>query len=233
MTFAPSTTSFATPLTRALAPLALIGATLAGCAQGDGDADGDAGGDAAGEPATQQGATPTPDATESVSILRPDVAPPEIETEAEQPLGPYQAVVGFPKGGTKLDAKAVAALEGVMASEQFALGLPITLRAHSDSAGSDQINLDASEKRGLAVAEWLIDQGVEPDRITVIAFGEQNPLKPNALADGAPNPEGRAANRRVEIEVPSLPAKAGANGAQAADASKGEGAATRSVEVGD
>ena len=230
MTFAPSTTPFPRPLTRALAPLVIIGALLAGCAQGTGE---EADGDAPESPDAQAGTTPTPDATESVSILRPDVEPPETEPVVEPPLGPYQAVVGFPKGGTKLDAKAIAALEGVMASEQFALGLPITLRAHSDSAGGDEANLDASEKRGLAVAKWLVDQGVEPERITVIAFGEQNPLKPNALPDGSPNPEGRAANRRVEIEVPSLSAEAGVTGAQAAEASQNGPAAPRSIEVGD
>lgn len=138
--------------------------------------------------------------SETVSILRPEIEPPEVEPTPEA-LGPYQAVIGFPEGGTKLDAAALDALEAALASDQMGRGLPIILSAHSDSEGTDSANLKASEKRGLAVAKWLVDKGVDEDRITVIAFGEQNPVQPNANPDGSPNEEGRAANRRVEIIV--------------------------------
>ena len=155
---------------------------------------------------SQQSDAPTPEPAttavpdETVSILRPEIEPPEAEPETDV-LVPYKAVIGFPDGGSELDANAVASLETALASPQMALGLPITLGAHSDSSGSDTANLNSSEKRGVAVAEWLIANGVEAERITVIAFGEQNPAQPNALPDGAPNDEGRAANRRVEIDI--------------------------------
>ena len=181
----------------ALAAMLLAGA-LAGCGQPREPGEGEP------APATDASAAQAPD---TVSILRPDVEPPVIE-ERPAPLAPYKAVIGFPDGGTRIDADAQAALENLLASEQLALGLPITLRAHSDSAGSDKANLDSSEKRGLAVAQWLIERGVSADRITVIAFGEQNPLEPNARPDGSPNEEGRAANRRVEVEVPGAVAMA-------------------------
>lgn len=140
---------------------------------------------------------------DTVSILRPEIEPPEIKP-TPQALGPYRSVIGFYKGGTALDAQAVAALEATLEAEQMALGLPITLRAHSDSEGTDAANLKASEKRGLAVAKWLIDRGIDAGRITVIALGEQNPAEPNALPDGSPNEKGRAANRRVELEIASV-----------------------------
>ena len=70
-----------------------------------------------------------------------------------------------------------------------------------DAGGSDEINARASEARGLAVAEWMIERGVDPNRIDVIVFGEQNPIEPNALPDGSPNEEGRALNRRVEVLI--------------------------------
>lgn len=143
---------------------------------------------------------PEAQATEGVSILRPDIVPPEPEA-SEVPLESLLVVIGFPDGGSALGADAIAALEEVVASKQLALGGLITLGAHSDSGGSDERNLDASEARGLAVAGWLIDQGVAAERITVIAFGEQNPAEPNALSDGSPNEAGRAANRRVEVLI--------------------------------
>lgn len=137
---------------------------------------------------------------EEVSILRPDVEA-ETQQQAEPSTESYTATIGFPDGGDELDADALAALEQVAASEQFAGSAAIILRAHSDSAGSDTVNERASEARGLAVAEWLIAAGADPRRIDVIVFGEQNPLETNALPDGAPNEAGRAANRRVEVSI--------------------------------
>ena len=145
----------------------------------------------------------TPEDAEAVSILRPEIEPPEAEPTPEA-LAPYRATIGFPKGGKGLSEEAKAVLEAALNSPQMALGLPITLGAHSDSAGSDEVNLDSSQERGLAVAKWLIDNGVAAERITVIAFGEQNPIEPNALPSGAANEAGRAANRRVEIEIEAL-----------------------------
>jgi len=80
-------------------------------------------------------------------------------------------------------------------------GGPIIVGGHSDAAGSDAVNLRASTARAEAVAEWLVGMGVAQDRIIVIAFGEQNPVEPNAKPDGTPNEAGREANRRVDVTV--------------------------------
>jgi len=176
-----------------LASLTALSLGLSACSPAPNDPKGDA----------QAGAALAPDETESISILRPEIEPPAPEPTKAQ-LEPLMVTIGFPDGGSALDADAIEALETVIGSEQMELGLPIILGAHSDSAGTDKANLDASEKRGLAVAKWLVDQGVEADRITVIAFGEQNPVAPNAQRDGAPSEEGRATNRRVEIEIATM-----------------------------
>jgi OOP family OmpA-OmpF porin len=167
-----------------------------------------------GEPGTPETPTnvyeaPTPEAeqTEPVSILRPGVEAETAESE-DTPLEDYSVTIGFPLGGSDLDAEALAVLEQVQATEQFALTGAIIIRAHSDSAGSDEANERASEARGLAVAEWLIAAGAEPRRIDVIVFGEQNPAEPNALPDGSPNDTGRASNRRVELEILAPPSDA-------------------------
>ena len=185
--------------------------------------------DPSGDPTPEPAPTPEPEESESVSILRPEIEPPEPDPTPEA-LPPFEAVIGFPEGGNTLDARAVATLEAALASPQMALGLPITLGAHSDSAGSDRSNLASSEKRGLAVAQWLIDKGVDPDRITVVAFGEQNPIEPNALTDGTVNEAGRAANRRVEITIAATAKEDAPTPASAADA---PGAKPTSVEAGD
>lgn len=133
------------------------------------------------------------------SIMRSDVAKP---TEAPAPVEPLEIVIGFPDGGTEIPLEGIGKLRTLVGSVQIQQGGPIELAAHSDSAGSDSVNLRASRSRGEAVRAWLIDNGVEAERITLVAFGEQNPVEPNALPDGTPDEAGRAANRRVEINVP-------------------------------
>ena len=133
------------------------------------------------------------------SIMRPDIAAPVADTA---PIEPLDLTIGFPDGGFELGAAQTAMLAKFVASPQVKLDGPIRLGAHSDSAGTDAANLTASRKRGEAVRDWLVEHGIAEDRIALVAFGEQNPVRPNALPDGSSDEAGRAANRRVEIHVP-------------------------------
>jgi OOP family OmpA-OmpF porin len=143
-----------------------------------------------------------PEAQPTASIFGPEAELPEPEGDGEiAPSLPLKLTIGFPDGGADLDADAIAALDAALPPIKAQKTAKITLGAHSDAGGDDAGNLASSEKRGLAVAKWLIDNGVDEAQIEVIAFGEQNPLQPNALPDGSPNELGRAANRRVELVV--------------------------------
>lgn len=155
--------------------------------------------DRAGDDVPQPDATESPDDGESVSILRPDIE--QVEAPPP-PLKNLEVTVGFPEGGSELDDAAQAKLREILESEQIGLNGEITLGGHSDAGGSGSVNERASRARAEAVRDWLVENGIEEDRIEIIAFGEQNPVEPNALPDGSPNEEGRAANRRVEISIP-------------------------------
>ncbi len=141
---------------------------------------------------TQPVAVETP-----ASIIRPEV----MAEQAKPPLEPLEATVPFGEGGFELSDEAVRALGEVLSSDQLDEGWAIVLRGHTDSVGHDEANLRASRRRAEAVAEWLVENGVEEARITVIALGEQRPVAPNALPDGSPDEEGRARNRRVTITI--------------------------------
>lgn len=117
------------------------------------------------------------------------------------PLAPLDVRISFADGGAQLSESAIADLETLLDSPQMKASGPITLRAHTDSSGSDEANMRASRTRGELVRDWLVEQGVAEDRITLVAFGEQNPIEPNALPDGSANEAGRALNRRVDIHV--------------------------------
>jgi OmpA-OmpF porin, OOP family len=173
----------ATATTIGLAGAALLFA-LAGCERQQAPAE-----PAASEPAPQ----PT-------SIMRDDLDD-SVLPPPEPQLAPLDARISFSDGGAELSESAMAELASILRSPQIAEGGAIELRAHSDSAGSDEANLRASGRRGEAVRDYLVENGVAPERITIIAFGEQNPLQPNARTDGTPNEPGRAANRRVDLHV--------------------------------
>ncbi|WP_164931252.1 OmpA family protein [Erythrobacter sp. HKB08] len=147
------------------------------------------------EPEPTESATPRAEATNSIFDTEAGV---EI---APEPLLPLEVTVGFPEGGTELDEEAMQAISQILESEQLAFGGAIVLRGHSDAGGNDTVNERTSRERAEAVAAQMVAAGIPEDRIEIIAFGEQNPLEPNALPDGTPNEEGRAANRRVEVTV--------------------------------
>lgn len=133
---------------------------------------------------------------EPQSIIRP-----EIEQPRKVALTPLALTISFAAGGAELNAAAKEALREMLRTPQYAAGGPIVLRGHTDSSGSDEANLRASQARAEAVRDLLVEDGVDDERIRIIAFGEQNPVEPNALPDGVPNEAGRQANRRVDITV--------------------------------
>lgn len=77
----------------------------------------------------------------------------------------------------------------------------ILIEGYTDSKGRDDYNLDLSDRRALAVKDWLIKKGKVAGRIVTRGWGEAKSIAPNENPDGSDNPEGRQQNRRVEITV--------------------------------
>jgi type IX secretion system PorP/SprF family membrane protein len=71
--------------------------------------------------------------------------------------------------------------------------LKIRLEGHTDKNGSDEYNMELSKNRVMAVKEFLVSNGVSPDRIELKWFGESKPIADNATKAG------QAMNRRVEM----------------------------------
>lgn len=74
-------------------------------------------------------------------------------------------------------------------------GVTIEVIGHTDSNGDDDFNLLLSQDRVDAVKAFWVSQGADPERITAIGRGENDPVADNATA------EGRQLNRRVEIVI--------------------------------
>ena len=66
---------------------------------------------------------------------------------------------------------------------------------HTDSIGTEAYNLKLSQRRADTVKNYLISRGISADRIYVEGKGESMPVASNSTR------EGRAQNRRIEIEI--------------------------------
>mgnify|MGYP001304110419 CR=1 FL=1 len=66
---------------------------------------------------------------------------------------------------------------------------------HTDSQGSEAYNQRLSERRASAAAEYLIEQGLRPSRISTLGKGETEPVASNETTAG------RQQNRRVEVAI--------------------------------
>ena len=71
----------------------------------------------------------------------------------------------------------------------------IIATGHTDSIGTEAYNQKLSERRANSVKEYLIGKGIDPNRIYTEGKGELSPVATNKTR------EGRAQNRRVEIEI--------------------------------
>ncbi len=71
----------------------------------------------------------------------------------------------------------------------------IKVSGHTDSTGGDQLNQTLSEQRAASVRDYLIRSDVAAGRIQAYGYGPRYPVASNSTA------EGRAANRRVELEL--------------------------------
>lgn len=78
----------------------------------------------------------------------------------------------------------------------------LQVRGHTDSKGSDEYNLDLSERRAKTVGTALSERNVTGTMETQ-GFGEGLPVAANEIG-GQDNPAGRQLNRRVEIYIPAL-----------------------------
>ncbi|MDF1505735.1 OmpA family protein [Roseisolibacter sp. H3M3-2] len=106
-------------------------------------------------------------------------------------------VVNFDFDRAEISSDARRILDDIAASMQRpeAQRLRLILTGNTDAIGGESYNNRLSERRAEAVRAYLAGKGIGADRLTPRAAGEGNPVASNE------NPEGRATNRRVLIEL--------------------------------
>ena len=73
--------------------------------------------------------------------------------------------------------------------------LKVVIEGHCDDRGSDEYNLALGERRAVAAKNYLVSLGIAAERLSVISYGEEQPLVTAA------NEEGWAKNRRAEFKA--------------------------------
>ncbi len=71
----------------------------------------------------------------------------------------------------------------------------ILIEGHTDSDGTEQYNLELSERRARSVSSYLGEHEVQLARMSIVGYGEAQPVAENTTV------EGKQANRRVEIAI--------------------------------
>jgi outer membrane protein OmpA-like peptidoglycan-associated protein len=134
----------------------------------------------------------------------------ELLTELEATDEPEGAVVEiedtvlFEFDSADLRPEAAGVLDELVELLELLEAEPAEIRGHTDDVGEDDYNLELSRDRAESVAAYLVDAGIDQDRLTVEGLGSSEPVADNTNPDGTDNPEGRARNRRVEVVLPTV-----------------------------
>lgn len=126
-------------------------------------------------------------------VVTPPPATTQPPTVASKVTFAADAFFDFDKSVLKPEGRAkltdlVEKIRGVNLEVIIAVG-------HTDSIGSDAYNQRLSVRRAEAVKAFLVSKGIERNRVYTEGKGEKQPVADNRTK------EGRAKNRRVEIEV--------------------------------
>lgn len=148
---------------------------------------------------------PPPPAAPVAPPAAPRAAPAPVPAAA--PAAPvsekvtYAADAFFDFDKAVLKPEAKAKLDDLV-GKTSAIALEVIIAVgHTDAAGTDAYNQKLSVKRAEAVKGYLVGKGVEKNRVYTEGKGEKQPVADNKTS------EGRAKNRRVEIEVVGTRAK--------------------------
>ncbi|MCB2017796.1 MAG: OmpA family protein [Hydrogenophaga sp.] len=125
----------------------------------------------------------------------PAPAPPPAPAPAPLKSMTFQAETLFDFDKSVIKPAGKAALDGLVADLSKVDVETIIAVGHTDAIGTDAYNQSLSIRRVEAVKAYLVSKGVPSDQIKTEGKGESQPVASNQTR------EGRAKNRRVEIEV--------------------------------
>lgn len=123
----------------------------------------------------------------------PAAAAPVTQSAPAAAAFPDLGTVHFETNQATLTPADKTTLDQAAAAMQSNPNVHLRLEGYTDSTGGDMHNLNLSQQRAYAVADYLKSKGIQGDRLTGDGFGPANPADTNATSAG------KADNRRVEL----------------------------------
>ncbi len=115
------------------------------------------------------------------------------EPEVQQSVGVYPNIQ-FEFDSSVLKTESYSTLDK-LSSDLRATGATVHLDGHASAEGSEAYNLQLSKDRANSVKNYLVNSGVDANKVVVTGYGESAPIASNATEAG------RIQNRRVEIKA--------------------------------
>ena len=106
--------------------------------------------------------------------------------------------ITFKSGSSELDPSFYKVLNSVNLVVKKYNKTVVEVAGHTDNVGAAEYNQQLSERRANSVAQYLESQGLANNRVVTVGAGETRPVADNST------PEGRQANRRVELTLTPL-----------------------------
>lgn len=134
-------------------------------------------------------------------------APPPLPLVAQAKPLSLSWSAQFPFGSTeltdemraRLDAEVIAKLAGAQVRH-------VQVSGHADRLGESHLNQQISEKRALAMRDYLVGKGVDPDKVEVLGFGQTLPVRSCREAKTRSDLiDCLAPNRRAVLELQAAP----------------------------
>lgn len=102
--------------------------------------------------------------------------------------------ITFASGKSDITPESEATLQMALKTLQTYPEIDVEIGGYTDDVGSKSSNQKLSQKRAESVKDWLVQNGIDPGRLTAVGYGEENPTVPNDSR------ENRAKNRRIEFK---------------------------------
>ena len=121
---------------------------------------------------------------------------PEVTAEVVENIKIQAKSVYFNSGKSTFktgDAETIASLEAIKQILKNYPNAKWSIEGHTDSTGSDKLNLKLSQDRANAIQKVLIENGIKAENLTAVGFGKEKPIASNKTK------EGRSQNRRTEV----------------------------------